>query len=87
MNKSLEASLKKRLDEAKGVWPEQLLQLLWAYRTSHRTSIGHTPFSLTFESEVVLLVEAKVATHRLRTFIHEQNDEALNASLDLIDEK
>ena len=35
VNKTLKASLKKRLYEAKGVWPEQLPQVLWAYRSSH----------------------------------------------------
>ncbi|XP_062112162.1 uncharacterized protein LOC133823409 [Humulus lupulus] len=34
VNKTLKESLKKRLDEAKGVWPKQLSQVLWVYRTS-----------------------------------------------------
>ena len=87
MNKTLKASLKKRLDEAKGVWPEQLPQVLWAYQTSHRTSTGHTPFSLAFRSEAVLPVKVKVASHRVQTFDQDQNDKLLCASLDLIDEK
>ena len=87
VNKTLKASLKKRLDEAKGLWLKQLSQVLWAYQTSQRTSTGHTPFSLIFGSEVVLPVEAMVATHTQRTFNEEQNDGILNTSLDLIEEK
>ena len=68
VNKTLKASLKKRLDETKGVWPEQLPQVLWAYRTSHTTSTGHTPFSLTFGSKAILPVEVMVTTHRQKTF-------------------
>ena len=87
VNKTLKASLKKRLDEAKGVWPEQLPQVLWAYRTSHRTPTGPTPFSLAFGSEAVLPVEVKVGSHRVQTFDQDRNEELLYASLDLIDEK
>ena len=46
VNKALKGSIKKRLEEAKGRWPEELRQVLWAYRTTAQTSIGHTPFSL-----------------------------------------
>ena len=87
VNKTLKASLKKRLDEAKGVWPEQLPQVLWAYRTSHRTPTGHTPFSLTFGSEAVLPVEIKVLSHRVQSYDQDRNHELLCNSLDLVDER
>ena len=35
VNKTLKDTLKKRLEEAKGPWPEQLPEVLWSYRTSH----------------------------------------------------
>ena len=40
--------LKKRLNGAKGRWAEELPNVLWAYRTTSRRSIGKTPFSLTY---------------------------------------
>ena len=87
VNKTLKASLKKRLDEAKGVWPEQLPQVLWAYWTSHQTPTGHTPFSLTFGSEAVLPVEIKVLSHRVQAYDQDCNHELLSTSLDLVDER
>ena len=87
VNKTLKASIKKRLDEAKGVLPEQLPQVLWAYRTSHRTPTGHTPFSVAFGSEAVLPVEVKVASYRVQAFDQDRNHELLYTSLDLIDER
>ncbi|XP_075076031.1 uncharacterized protein LOC142162889 [Nicotiana tabacum] len=39
-NKVIVNNLKKRLEESKGNWPELLPGVLWAYRTTTKTSTG-----------------------------------------------
>ena len=46
-------------------WSEKLHFALWAYRTSFRTSIGATPYSLVYGMEVVLLVEIEMGSLRV----------------------
>lgn len=48
--------LSKMMDEAGGVWPEQLPTALWAYRTSKRRPTQATPYALVYGSEAVLPV-------------------------------
>ena len=45
VNKVIVNGLKKRLDNAKGKWVEELSHVLWSYRTTPRRSIGETPFN------------------------------------------
>ena len=44
VNKMLKSTLKKRLGQVKGAWPEELPKALWSYRTTTRTTTGHSPF-------------------------------------------
>ena len=46
--------MKKRLDDAKGKWVEELPHALWTYRTTPRRSIGEIPFSMTYGVEAVI---------------------------------
>ena len=43
-NRSLLKIIKTRLKGAKGIWPEELPSVLWAYRTTTRTLTGETSF-------------------------------------------
>ena len=45
VNKVLVNGLKKRLDNAKGKWVEELSHVLWIYRTTPRRSTGETLFN------------------------------------------
>ena len=54
VNKVIVSRLKKRLDDAKGKWVEELPHLLWMYRTTPRRSTGETPFSMTYGAEAVI---------------------------------
>ncbi|RVW85476.1 hypothetical protein CK203_044077 [Vitis vinifera] len=47
-NKTLVTALKKRLEQAKGKWVEELLDFLWAYRTTTGRPTGNTPFALAY---------------------------------------
>ena len=49
--------IKTRLEGAKGVWPDELPGVLWAYRMMVRTPTGETPFKLAYGSEAVILAE------------------------------
>ena len=60
--------IKTRLEGAKGVWPDELLGVLLAYRTMVRTPTGETPFKLAYGSEVVIPVEVHMANHRVTTY-------------------
>ena len=44
VNKVIVSGLKKKLNDAKGKWVEELPHVLWMYRTTPRRSIGETPF-------------------------------------------
>ena len=85
MNRTLLKIIKTKLDDAKGAWPEELPNVLWAYRTTARTSIGETPFRLTYGTEVVISVEVGVTSIRREVFNKESNDDHLQINLDCLD--
>ena len=62
INKVIVSGLKKRLDNAKGRWVEELPHVLWAYRTTLRRSTGETPFSMSYGAETILLIETGFST-------------------------
>ena len=87
MNKVILSGLKKRLDDAKGKWVEELPHVLWTYRTTPRRSTGETPFSMTYGAEAVIPLESGFSTTRTSSFNPKDNDEQLARNLDLIEEK
>ncbi|XP_030970647.1 uncharacterized protein LOC115991031 [Quercus lobata] len=87
VNKTIMNGLKKRLDDAKGRWVEELAHVLWTYRTTPRRSTGETPFSMTYRAEAVIPLEVNFPTQRTTTFCPATNDKLLEKSLDLIDER
>ena len=86
MNRTLLKIIKTKLDDAKGAWPEELPNVLWAYRTTARTSTGETPFKLTYGIEAVILVEVGVTSTRQATFSEEGDEDELQINLDCLDE-
>ncbi|GKD39737.1 reverse transcriptase domain-containing protein [Tanacetum coccineum] len=56
-NKSLMEGIKTRLGRERAGWVDELPNVLWAHRTSIKTSNGETPFSLTYGSEAVIPAE------------------------------
>uniref|UniRef100_A0A2N9GTT5 Reverse transcriptase domain-containing protein n=1 Tax=Fagus sylvatica TaxID=28930 RepID=A0A2N9GTT5_FAGSY len=79
-------SSKPDLRGQKGLWPEELPSILWAYRTTVRIPTGETPFRMTFGSEAVVPVEIGLTTFRTSAYDEQQNEEQLRLNLDLIDE-
>ena len=79
--------LKKRLDDAKGRWVEELPHVLWTYRITPRRSTGETPFSMTYAAEVFIPLKTGFLTLRTSSFNLSSNNELLENSLDFIDER
>ena len=86
-NKVIVNVLKKRLDNAKGRWVEELPHVLWANRTTLRRSTGEAPFTMTYGVEAVIPIEANFPTLRTNSFTTSGNDELLGESLDMIKER
>ena len=87
VNKVIVSELKKRIDDAKGKWVEELPHVLWTYRTTPHSSTGETHFSMTYGAEAVIPLETGFPTSRTSSFNPRDNDEQLTKSLDLIEEK
>ena len=69
--------IKTRLEGAKGIWPEELPSILWAYRTTTRMPTRETPFRLTYGSEAIILVEVGLTSYRVHNHDESKNDEAM----------
>ena len=79
--------LKKKLDDAKGRWVEELSHVLWTYTTTPRKSTGETPFLMTYGAEAVIPLENGFPTMRYSAFTSDGNNELLKKNLDLIEEQ
>ena len=79
--------LKKRLDDAKGKWVEELPHVLWKYQTTPRKSTRETPFSMAYGAKVIIPLENGFPTMRTSTFTSNGNDELLKKNLDLVEEQ
>ena len=85
-NRTLLKIIKAKLDDAKGAWPEELPNVLWAYRTTIRTPTGETPFGLTYGIEAIILVEVGITSIRREMFHEENNDDQLQINMDYLGE-
>ncbi|XP_065634204.1 uncharacterized protein LOC136069514 [Quercus suber] len=54
VNKVIVNGFKKRLDDAKGRWAEELPHVLWTNWTTPRRLTGETPFAMTYGAEAVI---------------------------------
>ena len=81
------SGLKKRLDDAKGKWVDELPHVLWTYQTTPCRSTGETPFSMTYGAEIVIPLETRFPTLRTCVFTPDSNDNLLKKSLDLVEER
>ena len=79
-------TLKKKLDNSKGKWVNELPSILWSYRTTARTSTGETPFSLVYGAEAVIPAEIGIKTARVLWANEANNNSELSRTLDTIDE-
>ena len=66
---------------------EYLPEVLWAYRTTHKSTTRETPFTLAFGTEAVAPVEVRLESPRVRFVNAKRNEETLLLNLDLLKEK
>lgn len=59
-NKTLVNGIKKQLGKAKGSWVEELSGLFWSYMETPRTNMKETPFSLAYDTKVMLPIELMI---------------------------
>ena len=76
-----------KLEEHKWVWADKLPKVLWAYRTTSRTFMGETPFSLAYEVEAMIPMEVGIPSLRHETYNLEENHALMCYELDLLEEK
>ena len=85
MNRSLFKIIKTWLEGEKGIWPEELPSVLWAYMTTTRTPTGETSFRLAYGSEVVIPAEVGLTSYKVGNHDENRNDKAMRLQLDLVD--
>ena len=66
---------------------EELSHVLWTYRTTPRKSTEETPFSMTDGAQAVIPLKTGFPTLRTSSFTPSNNDELLEKSLDLVEER
>ncbi|GKE84617.1 reverse transcriptase domain-containing protein [Tanacetum coccineum] len=86
-NRTILQGLKARLRKAIGQWVKELLNVLWAYRTTAHAGNRCTPFSLVYGSEAVLSPEIVLPTYWVSNFDPTTNDANLRLNLDLLEER
>ena len=87
VNKVIMNGLKKRLDDAKEKWVEELPHVLWTYQTTPCKSTRETPFSITYGVEVVIPLETGFPMLRTSSFTPTSNDGLLKKILNLTKER
>ena len=87
VNKVIVNGLKKRLDDAKGRWVEELPDVLWTYRTTAHRLTWETPFSMIYEAEAIIPLEKGFPTLKTNSFSPSNNNDLLENSLDFIEER
>jgi hypothetical protein len=75
-NKFLEAILTKKIHLHHKDWADRLPEPLWAYRTTWRNTIGHTPYELVYGKKIFLPIEFQIHTFRIATELGLNLDEA-----------
>ncbi|XP_026400060.1 uncharacterized protein LOC113295944 [Papaver somniferum] len=89
-NKTLIRILSRTMHDNPREWQEQLPMALWAYRTTPRSSIGVSPYSLVYDADTILPAEIKIPSARIAAAsgVHWNEAEALSsriAELDTLD--
>ena len=69
-NKIISAGIKKKLDKAKGLWAEEVYNVLWSIRITAKNSTGETPFMPVYGVEVVFPIEMYEPS--LRVMLYEE---------------
>ena len=69
--------IKTQLEGAKGIWPEELLSELWAYRTIVRTPTRETSFRLAYKCKAVIPTEVGLISYKVDNHDERKNDKVM----------
>ncbi|GJY38693.1 reverse transcriptase domain-containing protein [Tanacetum coccineum] len=86
-NREIIKGMERRLGKAHQAWIDELPQVLWAHRTTPKSSNGETPFSLVYGSEAVIPIEISVETKRVQDFDPKENEKRRREDLDILEER
>ncbi|XP_056698074.1 uncharacterized protein [Spinacia oleracea] len=81
-NKIIYEGMKRKLDEAKGLWEDELPNFLWSIRITAKNSTGETPFLLAYGGEAVLPIEMCEPMLRVMLYDEKANREMMKVALD-----
>ncbi|GMH17413.1 hypothetical protein Nepgr_019254 [Nepenthes gracilis] len=70
----------------RGSWVNELASLLWSYQTTPKKLTRETPFSLYYETEVVIPVKIGLPSLRVKSFDPQSNSQKIREHLDLLEE-
>jgi len=68
----------------KGRWPEDPLEVLWAYRCTPQSATNESPFSLVYGAKAIIPVEIGEPSLRRQVYDPNQNQHNLCTHLDLL---
>ena len=85
-NKVILVELRKRLDNAKGRWPEELVEVLWAYRCTPKSATNESPFSLVYGADAMIPVKIGEPSLRRELYDPIQNHQNMSTHLNLLSE-
>ena len=83
INRIILHDLKIRLNEARGLWVEELYPILWVYRITLHISMGESSFNLAYRIEAIILLEIRLPSVRVEQYNELSNSEYRRADLDL----
>ena len=85
-NKVILMELRTRLDSAKGRWPEELVEMLWAYRCTPQSATNESPFNLVYGAYTMIPVEIGEPSLRRELYNPTHNHQNMATHLDLLPE-
>lgn len=85
INRSLLKMIKTWFEGTKGIWPDELPEVLWVNRTTTYTPTRETPFQLAYEHEAVIPAEVGLTSYRVSHHDKGRNEERMHLELDLFD--
>ncbi|GJT75267.1 reverse transcriptase domain-containing protein [Tanacetum coccineum] len=79
--------MERRLGKAHQAWTDELPQVLWAHRTTPKSSNGETPFSLVYGSKAIIPIDISMETNQFQDFDPKENKKRRREDLDILEER
>ncbi|GJQ97416.1 reverse transcriptase domain-containing protein [Tanacetum coccineum] len=86
-NREIIKEMERRLGMVHQAWVDEIPQVLWVHKTTHKSSNGKTPFSLVHGSEAIIPIEISVETKRVQDFDSKENEKRRREDLDVLKER